>query len=527
MTSDQLSNVNGQMATMTQRAATLRDHLFSPAIKDRLAQNVPQWLNPDTLINVIYAEARRTPRILECSIESILQCVIQCAQAGLVPQFGRAYLVPYNNSKQINGRWTKVMELSFQPGYLGLIDLARRSNKILNIYGAVVHEGDEFEYSLGSERKLVHRPKLRGDAGSVFAVYAYWEFKDGGQHIDVMRIDDVYKRRAKSQAYQYAINNPTNKTAQDCPWIVYPDEMAVKTILKHSAKMVPFEIERFDTAIQMDDAAESGERYVDPFKSTSAQIPDKSAADYARDFDYLADKEISGEQRPAFNAYLSEVVKGDGRGEMVVKAEIMSAQDWPAFLKAFRDVVPAPSGASGGSPGGYQPRRGTGNPAYNGPPEGVRMDGKPKVPQADPWERSKWIGLRAGSLDNKTGLWSYVLENRKAIGAMPMDLFDELTDKFKGLYKRPFPYNPDGEIDGDDQGDPGGDPGAQAGAETVDATPELAQELTRLNAIGNRFPQAFNKVVGDRTPETVEEAQAMIDKIEQRAEFTGEPPSTF
>lgn len=519
-----------QMTVVEQKALTLRDHLFKPNTMAQIKDAAGGLIKPERLLRVVFSSALRNPRILECTVESIMQCAMQCAQLGLEPILGRAYLVPYNNSKQIGGRWVKQMECTLQPGYVGLIDLARRSGKVKSVFGSVVYENDHFIFQLGSERKLEHRPVLKGGAGEPYGAYAMWEMTDGGIHMDFMNLEAIYKRRAKSQAYQYAVANPQNKTAQDCPWIQWPEEMMVKTVVKHSSKMVPASIE-FLEVVRMDDATDTGEKYVSPFAAALDQIPERAPEDYARDFDFLTDKQIKSDQRAAFDAYLAEVVRNDGRSELIVKAEIMSADDWDAFVQAFEEVQ---GGADipnlrtqGESPQG-ETRRGVGNLAYNAPPDGVTLAGKRK--DDNPWLREKWINLKSGDLNNNTGLWAYVVANRKALGLMPMDLFGELCDKFKLLYKRAFPYDPDGGVPGEDvdadQGadqDQGGEVKNGAnGGKYGSGDPLYDAAVDDLASMSNVYPQAYEKVIAGNIPATVEDIRRAIARIEAHAEFTGE-----
>lgn len=417
------------------------------------------------------------------------------------------------------------MECTLQPGYVGLIDLARRSGKVKSVFGSVVFENDHFVFQLGSERKLEHRPTLRGEAGEPYGAYAMWEMTDGGIHMDFMNLESIYKRRERSQAYQYAVTHPQNKSAQDCPWIQWPEEMMVKTVIKHSSKMVPASIE-FLEVVRMDDATDTGEKYVSPFASALDQIPDRAPEDYARDFDYLVDKQIRGEDRPAFDAYLAEVVRNDGRSEMIVKAEIMSAEDWDAFVHAFDEVqggagVPDVDPQAGAATG-EDSRRGVGNLAYNAPPDGVTLGGKRKTD--NPWLREKWINLKSGDLNNNTGLWAYVVANRAALSFMPMDLFNELADKFKLLYKRPFPYDPDGGVQGGEgDEDQGGEVKNGAnGGKYGSGDPLYDQAFDDLAAMSSVYPQAYEKVIAGNVPATVEDIRRAIARIEAHAEFTGE-----
>ena len=44
-------------------------------------------------------------------------------------------------------------------GYKGIIALLNRTGNIKSIWAESVHEGDDFEYEIGLEPKLIHKPK--------------------------------------------------------------------------------------------------------------------------------------------------------------------------------------------------------------------------------------------------------------------------------------------------------------------------------------------------------------------------------
>ena len=78
------------------------------------------------------------------------------AQLGLEPgTLGYCYLVPYQNKK------TGQLEIQFQLGYKGILELVRRSGQVENIEARVVYEKDKFDFEYGLTPKLVHKPALK------------------------------------------------------------------------------------------------------------------------------------------------------------------------------------------------------------------------------------------------------------------------------------------------------------------------------------------------------------------------------
>ena len=129
------------IAVQNQKAVALRDYMHGDGIKNQLASALPKWLSTDRLLRVVFTSVMKNPKLLECTRESILSSVMQCAQLGLEPILGRSYLIPYDNRKNINGTWVKVPECQMQIGYQGLVDLARRTDTIADVWGQNVGRG--------------------------------------------------------------------------------------------------------------------------------------------------------------------------------------------------------------------------------------------------------------------------------------------------------------------------------------------------------------------------------------------------
>lgn len=247
--------------TVREKAATFKDFLFDNERRKAFDMVIPNWLSTDRLLRVIFSSVIKNPKLLDCTKESILNSVMTCATLGLEPILGRAYLIPYNNSKYIADRWVKVLECQFQPGYQGLVDLARRSGTISDVQGRVVFENDDFDIAFERDVPYNHRPWYLSDAeesGSPIGAYVNWLLKDGTKHFEFMHITDIYKRRDKSQAYQWAESGDKTKGGgkKDSVWHLWEEEMILKTVIKHSSKMVPASIE-FMQAVELDSTVDS------------------------------------------------------------------------------------------------------------------------------------------------------------------------------------------------------------------------------------------------------------------------------
>lgn len=209
--------------------------------KTQIGMALPKHMNADRLLRIVMTSVQRTPKLLDCTKESLCGAVIQSAQLGLECDnvLGHAYLVPFWNKKK------GVLEVQFIPGYKGLIDLARRSGQVSTIYAHVVRDGDMFEYEFGLDATLRHKPAFAGAGGGVTHAYAVCKLKDGGEQFDVMPRYEVEAIRARSQSKDSG------------PWVTDYDEMAKKTILRRLCKLLPCSVE-MARAVALDERADIG-----------------------------------------------------------------------------------------------------------------------------------------------------------------------------------------------------------------------------------------------------------------------------
>lgn len=143
---------------------------------------------------------------------------------------GQCYLVPFYNKK------TQSYDVQFVLGYKGMIDLARRSGVITNIYAHEVREKDEFSYCYGLNPQLNHVPALT-ERGDILGFYAVAHLKDGGHLFQYLSVEDVEKRKDRSKAKEYG------------PWQSDYEEMGKKTVLRHMWKYLPVSVEIMKKAV--------------------------------------------------------------------------------------------------------------------------------------------------------------------------------------------------------------------------------------------------------------------------------------
>lgn len=206
------------------------------AMEPEIKKALPEVITPERFTRMALSALNTTPKLRECTPMSFLAALMNAAQLGLEPNtpLGQAYLIPYNNKG--------VMECQFQIGYKGLIDLSYRNPQMQIISAQAVYENDVFEYELGLNPKLEHRPALE-DRGEVHLFYGMFKLVNGGYGFEVMSKTamDAYAREY-SKAFDSSFS----------PWKNNYIGMAKKTVIKQALKYAPLKTD-FRKALSNDE----------------------------------------------------------------------------------------------------------------------------------------------------------------------------------------------------------------------------------------------------------------------------------
>ena len=217
-----VAKATNNTAVSTKKAPqTMKDYVtvMMPEIKKAL----PNTITPERFSRIVLSAISNNKQLQQCTPNSFLAGMMNAAQLGLEPNtpLGQAYLIPRKNKG--------TLEAQFWIGYKGLIDLAYRSGQVKTIYAEAVHENDEFEYELGLEPKLVHKPAIK-DRGEVIYYYAVFKLVNGGEGFTVMSKEDITRHMNR---FSKAAN------AGFSPWQTNFSEMAKKTVIKKVLKYAP------------------------------------------------------------------------------------------------------------------------------------------------------------------------------------------------------------------------------------------------------------------------------------------------
>lgn len=193
------------------------------AMQPEIKKALPEVITVERFTRMALSALNTTPKLKECTPMSFLAALMNAAQLGLEPNtpLGQAYLIPYKNKG--------VLECQFQIGYRGMIDLAYRNPLLQTIQAQVVYENDQFNYELGLESKLEHKPCL-GDRGEVKLFYGLFKLTNGGYGFAVMT-------KMEMDAYMQTYSKASDSSYS--PWKTNYEEMAKKTVIKKALKYAP------------------------------------------------------------------------------------------------------------------------------------------------------------------------------------------------------------------------------------------------------------------------------------------------
>lgn len=209
------------------RFRTMHDLLEQSKLQ--MQRVLPNHMSADRLVRIALTQCRINPTLLECTPESMLGALMKASQLGLEPDgvTGRAYLIPRRN------RRLGTMEVNFQRGYKGILDLCYRSGQIASVRADVVREGDFLLFEKGLEEKLVHRPAKDNWDAAITHVYAVIKLKEGGSLWDIWPSERV-------EAHRHRFSKDTR---EDSVWNTDWEAMAKKTVLIAVGNLAPMAVE--------------------------------------------------------------------------------------------------------------------------------------------------------------------------------------------------------------------------------------------------------------------------------------------
>lgn len=191
--------------------------------KTNIEAVLPGNMSVNRMLQLLRSELRKSPALLQCEPSSLFSAILQCSQLGLEPDalLGEAYFIPFRNNK------TNTTHCNLIIGYKGLMTLALRSKRILQVEAHAVYERDLFEYTRGTEQTLLHKPHI-ADRGQIIAFYAMARLRD----VAPLQFEVMTKREVDEVKKQ-------SRASGDGPWVTHYEAMGRKTVLRRLFNFLP------------------------------------------------------------------------------------------------------------------------------------------------------------------------------------------------------------------------------------------------------------------------------------------------
>lgn len=145
-------------------------------LKPQMELALPKHMSVDRMARLVLTAFSGNSALAECSPQSVAASIMTASQLGLEPGVnGQGYLIPYAGT------------CTFVPGWKGLVDLANRGGRC-TVWTGAVYRGDDFDYALGDNPFVRHRPGDDADENpdNLTHVYAIGRIK--GQEVPVIEV---------------------------------------------------------------------------------------------------------------------------------------------------------------------------------------------------------------------------------------------------------------------------------------------------------------------------------------------------
>jgi recombination protein RecT len=221
-----------------------------------LEEALPPYITPKKFVSVVMTALQTKPDLLKCTFPSLWNACVRAAHDGLLPDGREGAIAPYGESA--DGK--RVAEIAtWMPMVEGFRKKIFETGKVKSWEVNVVYEKDEFDYQLGDNAFITHKPAIGlANPGGIVGGYSIAKLTSGETVREVMSAFQINQVKAKSKA----LKGPWSD-AQSFP------EMCKKTVARRHYKQLPHS-ESLDAIFARDDQ-ENG--FADPEATPIAPAP--------------------------------------------------------------------------------------------------------------------------------------------------------------------------------------------------------------------------------------------------------------
>lgn len=285
------------------------------AMEDQFKAALPSHMPVERFCRVVMTAVQNNGDLVKCSRRSLWSAAMKAAQDGLLPDGRDGAIVAYKSEAQ------------WMPMIGGLRKKARNSGEIETWEAHVVHANDAFEFELGDNPFIRHKPTL-DDEGPVIAAYSICTLKSGEKTREVMSIRAIEKIHARSKA------------GKSGPWVTDFEEMCRKTVARRHSKVIPMSsdlddlIRRDDELYDHEQAAEDAREIEQPArkKTVTGRLDDLLGHPEPQTIDATPIEPEPVEQEGA-----GEIIEGEFVEDAPTKSEDEFPGDTPSILYQARE----------------------------------------------------------------------------------------------------------------------------------------------------------------------------------------------
>lgn len=269
---------------------------------EEFAMVLPAHIKPDKFQRVVATAALQNPQLLECDRQSFFMAAMKLATDALLPDGREAALVPFKESKKVNGQWQSVWKVQAMPMAYGLRKKILQSPDVLSLETGVVYRADyesgHFLYELGLEPPIRYRPNLllpieETTDDKIVAAYSIARIANPGGEpywsVEVMRRAEIDKVRQSSQTGAVGRTDRQGKPIPPKgPWVDWYGEMARKTVLRRHAKVLPMSsdiVQYLNEDMDQERAAESTAAFLSVEERGPTALPSADELDQGATID--------------------------------------------------------------------------------------------------------------------------------------------------------------------------------------------------------------------------------------------------
>lgn len=240
-----------QQTTALKPVDAIRQDMSRMSEQFRLA--LPSHINTEKFMRVAITACQQNADLVNADRQSLYGAFMKAAQDGLLADGREGAVVIFGG------------KATWMPMVAGIMKKVRNSGEISTWSVQVVKANDAFDYELGDDEKIIHKPAL-SSRGETVGAYSIVTMKDGEKSREFMDVDQIKAIQERSRG------------GKSGPWVSDFDEMAKKTVVRRHSKRLPMSTD-LDEFLRQDDELFLPEKRLDLGGDQGRENPATKTAD--------------------------------------------------------------------------------------------------------------------------------------------------------------------------------------------------------------------------------------------------------